>query len=92
MVHYRRNRIPGGTYFFTVTLRDRRAATLIEHIDALCDALWRTLRQRPLEINAMVVLPDHIHAVWTLPSGDVDYAGRWKQLKSCLTRELVKLG
>jgi putative transposase len=92
MVHYRRNRIPGGTYFFTVTLRDRRSAILIDHIDALRGVLRRTLQQRPFVIDAMVVLPEHIHAVWTMPSGDADYAGRWKLIKSCFTRELVKLG
>jgi len=92
MVQYRRNRVPGGTFFFTVTLRNRRATTLVDNIGALHEALRRTLQQRPFLIDAMVVLPDHIHAVWTLPSGDADYAGRWRLLKSCFTQSLARAG
>ena len=90
MVQYRRNRVPGGTYFFTVTLRDRRATTLSEYIDALRAAFRETLLERPFVMDAMVVLPDHLHAVWTLPQEDVDYAGRWRSIKSRFTRALVK--
>jgi putative transposase len=92
MVQYRRNLIPGGTYFFTVTLRDRRAKTLVENINTLREALRCTLRQRPFVIDAMVVLPDHTHAVWTLPAGDADYVGRWRLLKSLFTQSLVRTG
>ena len=92
MVHYRRNRVPAGTYFFTATLRDRRAMLLVENIEILREALRHTLRQRPFVIDAMVVLPDHVHTVWTLPEGDADYAGRWRLLKSYFTRTLVKGG
>ena len=92
MVQYRRNLIPGGTFFFTVTLRDRRATTLVENINTLREALRCTLRQQPFVIDAMVVLPDHAHAVWTLPSGDADYAGRWRLLKSFFTRALARKG
>ncbi len=92
MVQYRRNRVPGGTYFFTVTLHDRKAKTLVEHIHALRVAFRHTLRQRPFRIDAIVVLPDHLHSVWTLPPGDVDYAGRWRAIKSRFTRELARAG
>ncbi len=92
MVQYRRNRVSGGTYFFTATLRDRHAMTLVEYIDVLRTAMARTLRERPFAIDAMVVLPEHLHAVWTLPPGDVDYAGRWRLMKSCFTRALAKTG
>lgn len=91
-MQYRRNRVPGGTYFFTVALQDRRTTALVEHIEALRGALRRTLRQQPFVIDAIVVLPDHIHAVWTLPSGDADYAGRWRLMKSCFTHALAKAG
>jgi putative transposase len=64
MVNYRRNRIAGGTYFFTVTLRDRRAAFLTTHIDALRQVFRDTRRARPFQIEAIVVLPDHLHTVW----------------------------
>ena len=76
MVQYRRNRVPGGTDLFTVTLRDRRAVMLVEHIDGLRMAFRTTHREQPFVIEAMVVLPDHIHAVWTLPPMDDDYAKR----------------
>jgi putative transposase len=92
VVQCRRNYVPGGAFFFTVALRDRRATTLVNNIGALRAAMWRTLRQRPFVIDAMVVLPDHIHTVWTLPSCDVDYAGRWRLLKSCFTQALTKAG
>lgn len=92
MVLYRRNRVAGGTYFFTVTLRDRRARTLIEYIEPLRHAVRETRRRRPFEIEAMVVLPEHLHAMWTLPPGDDDYSGRWKSVKSLFTRGLKKAG
>lgn len=90
MVQYRRNRVLGGTYFFTVTLRDRRATTLVDYIDDLRVAFRETRRKRPFVIDAMVVLPDHLHALWTLPEEDDDYAGRWRSIKSRFTRVLVK--
>ena len=92
MVLYRRNRVPGGTYFFTAALRDRRSMLLVEHVEALRDALGRTLRKRPFVVDAMVVLPDHIHAIWTLPQDDADYAGRWRLFKSGFTRAAAQAG
>ena len=92
MVQYRRNLVPGGTFFFTVALRDRRATTLTENINTLREALRSTLRQRPFVIDAMVVLPDHAHAIWTLPSDDADFAGRWRLLKSFFTQSLLRTG
>ena len=74
MVNYRRNRIAGGTYFFTVTLRDRQSAYLMRFIDNLRPAFRQ--HARPFQIDAIVVLPEHLHTIWTLPEGDDDYAGR----------------
>lgn len=62
MVNYRRNRVPGGTYFFTLTLRDRSSRMLIDCIGDLRRALDSLLRERPFDLTAMVVLPDHLHA------------------------------
>ncbi|MHB1351419.1 MAG: REP-associated tyrosine transposase [Desulfobulbaceae bacterium] len=92
MVLYRRNRVLGGTYFFTVALRDRRARTLTDHIDVLRSVVMAAHAEHPFTMDAMVVLPEHLHAVWTLPSGDADYAGRWRLIKSRFTRALVKAG
>jgi putative transposase len=81
MPNYRRAFVPGGCYFFTVNLRDRNSRLLIEHIDLLRDAVRITRRNYPFEIDAMVVLPDHIHAVWTLPDGDANFPTRWRSIK-----------
>jgi len=86
MVYYRRNRIPGGTFFFTVTLADRRSQMLVEHITLLRGAFRRVRRERPFQIDAVVVLPDHFHTIWTLPEDDGDYPGRWRAIKSRFTR------
>ena len=92
MVLYRRNRVAGGTYFFTVALRDRSADVLVRHVGLLRDA-FRTVRaERPFTIDAIVILPDHLHAIWTLPDGDADYSGRWRAIKSHFTRELRTSG
>jgi REP element-mobilizing transposase RayT len=61
MPNYRRNRIPGATYFFTVNLRDRRSGLLVAQIDALREAVRAVRRQSPFHIDAWVVLPDHMH-------------------------------
>ena len=94
MVHYRRIRLEGGTYFFTVTLTlaDRRARVLTDHVDLLRSVFRRVQGERPFKIVAMVVLPDHLHAIWTLPAGDADYSGRWRAIKAGFTRDLVAGG
>jgi len=92
MVRYRRNFVPGGTYFFTVTLADRRSAALVDHIGALRAAFRIARHERPFTIDAVVVLPDHLHAIWTLPSGDCDFSGRWKRIKANFTHRLVAAG
>ena len=80
------------SYFFTVRLEDHRCESLIEHIDALCLA-FRACRDRyPFAMTAGVILPDHLHAVWTLPSGDSDFSGRWKRIKAYFTHRLVAAG
>ncbi|MGH8547584.1 MAG: REP-associated tyrosine transposase [Methylococcales bacterium] len=81
MSDYRRYRVPGGTFFFTVNLLERRQDLLVRHIDALREAVRVTRRQRPFRIDAWVVLPDHLHCVWTLPPGDDDFSNRWKAIK-----------
>ncbi|WP_367026506.1 transposase [Methylococcus sp. ANG] len=86
MPDYRRFRVPGGTYFFTVNLLDRRADTLVRHIDALREAVRLTRRERPFHADAWVVLPDHMHCVWTLPPGDDDFSNRWKAIKIRVVR------
>ncbi|WP_031430956.1 REP-associated tyrosine transposase [Methylomicrobium agile] len=81
MPNYRRCRVSGGTYFFTVNLLERRLDLLVRHIDLLREAVRVTRCERPFRIDAWVVLPDHMHCVWTLPSGDNDFSNRWKAIK-----------
>ena len=81
MPDYRRLRMPGGTYFFTVNLLERRLDTLIRYVDDLREAVRATRRERPFHIDAWVVLPDHMHCVWTLPPGDDDFSNCWKEIK-----------
>jgi putative transposase len=69
MTSYRRNFVPGGCFFFTVNLADRQLRLLTEHVDALRSAFRETRQRHLFTFNAVVVLPDHLHAVWTLPDG-----------------------
>lgn len=92
MVLYRRNRITGGTYFFTVTLRDRKSTLLVDRIDPLRAAFRTVKRAHPFRIDAMVILPEHLHAIWTLPPEGDDYSGRWRAIKALFTRSLAKSG
>ena len=92
MVRYRRNLVPGGTYFFTVTLVDRRASTLVNHIGSLRAAVRLARAERPFTIDAIVILPDHLHAIFTLPPGDADFSSRWRRIKAHFTRSVVATG
>ncbi len=88
MPDYRRNLVPGGTYFFTVNLLERRKRLLVDEVDALREAVRLARAKRPFHIDAWVVLPDHMHAVWTLPPGDGDYSGRWRAIKIAFAKAL----
>ncbi|MBS0561242.1 MAG: transposase [Proteobacteria bacterium] len=88
MPDYRRNRIPGGTYFFTVNLLDRTSGLLVARIDALRDAVRGVRARRPFHIDAWVTLPDHIHAIWTLPEADDDYPGRWRAIRNAFSKSV----
>ena len=82
MTNYRGMRVPGGTYFFTVCLEDRDSTVLTEHIDRLRFAYAKTVAEFPVTCEAIVVLPDHLHAVWTLPEGDDNFSERWRRIKA----------
>ena len=89
MTNYRRNFVPGGAYFFTVNLADRRLRLLTEHIALLRAAFRETRARHPFAIEAVAVLPDHLHVVWTLPEGDADFSLRWRLIKSAFSRALA---
>lgn len=90
MPDYRRNWVPGGTYFFTVALLERKQDLLVAEIGLSREAVRRVKRLYPFEIIAWVVLPDHLHCVWTLPPGDADYATRWRLIKLLFAKGLPK--
>jgi putative transposase len=92
MPDYRRNRVPGATYFFTVNLRDRQSGLLVTHIDALRGAVRDVRQLLPFRIDAWVVLPDHIHCLWTLPEEDSDFPERWRRIKATFSKSLPDIG
>jgi putative transposase len=89
MVRYRRNRLEGGTFFFTVTLADRRSTALVDHIGPLRAAFRVARQERPFTLDAAVILPDHLHAILSLPEGDADFAGRWRRIKGHFSTSLL---
>jgi len=89
MSTYRRWRVPGGSYFFTVNLLDRRQTILVDHIDALRGAFRKVRAAHPFHIDAIVVLPDHLHCIWTLPPGDERFSMRWRRIKTLFSRAIL---
>ena len=89
MSNYRRARTDGGTYFFTMVTYRRRHIFVDESVvNELKQAIKEVKQQSPFVIDAWVVLPDHMHCIWTLPEGDSDYSKRVGQIKSRFTRRV----
>ena len=86
MTRYRRDQTRGATWFFTVNLADRRKRLLVQRIELLRTAFSTVREDHPFEIDAIVVLPEHLHAIWTLPEGDGDFPLRWRQIKAAFSR------
>jgi putative transposase len=78
--------VAGGTYFFTVNLSDRRRTLLADRIELLRHAVQRVRAHHPFEIDACIVLPDHLHCIWTLPDGDSAFHRRWRLVKLLVSR------
>ncbi|HLQ85883.1 MAG TPA: transposase [Salinisphaeraceae bacterium] len=91
MAHYRRYRHAGGCYFFTVVLANRRNRLLTDNIKGLRRAFHEVKQAHPFTIEAIVVLPDHLHCIWTLPANDSDFSTRWRQIKSAFSRQVPKV-
>ena len=89
-MQYRRADVAGGTYFFTVNLAERKNTLLIDHFDKLRTAFNKTKKQHPFCLDALVILPEHLHTLWTLPPNDNDFAKRWMLIKSNFSRQLPK--
>ena len=89
-MRYRRADVAGGTFFFTVNLADRSSRLLVDHIDDLRAAVRTVNKRHPFEIVAWVVLPEHMHAIWTLPRDDRDFSARWSLIKSSFSRAIAR--
>lgn len=92
MSRYLRPSISGASVFFTVGLSRRGGTLLVDQVDLLRSAVHETKVERPFMIDAWVVLPDHLHAVWTLPEGDMDYSRRWGAIKARFSRSVRRAG
>ncbi|NOR81782.1 MAG: transposase [Methyloprofundus sp.] len=88
MPNYRRYHIPGACYFFTINLQDRNQSLLVNQIDLLRESVKIVKQKHPFHIDAWVVLPDHMHCIWTLPPDDSDFSKRWKAIKTHFSKQI----
>ena len=88
MSQYRRAKIKGGVFFFTVNLADRSSDVLVRHVDYLREVYASVGERYPFETIAICILPDHLHAIWSLPSDDSEFPLRWSLIKSGFSRGL----
>ncbi|WP_275097906.1 REP-associated tyrosine transposase [Sedimenticola hydrogenitrophicus] len=89
MTEYRRATVAGGTYFFTLNCLLRQHNHLLtDHIDTLRNAFQYVKQKHPFDMPAVVILPDHLHCIWQLPDGDMDYKTRWSLVKSHFSRSI----
>jgi putative transposase len=87
-MRYRRVKISGASYFFTVNLAERNSHLLVTHVDLLRESVRHVKTTHPFMIDAMVIMPNHLHALWTLPEHDGDYSTRWGLIKSGFSRQI----
>lgn len=91
-MQYCRATIEGGTYFFTlVTYKRQRLLCLPTNVCLLRNVFRYVMQQHPFIINAFVLLPDHLHCIWTLPQGDSNFSTRWRLIKSYFSRQCITL-
>lgn len=93
MPNYVRADLPGGSFFFTlVTHPSRRVFSDDATVNVLRNVVQEVRQRLPFTVEAWVVLPDHIHAVWTLPEGDADFSKRWRLIKAAFAKRVVAAG
>lgn len=93
MTSYRRAKINGGTYFFTQVTHQRQPWMCSDAARLLLREAINHVRQKyPFSIDALVLLPDHLHCIWTLPDDDYDFGIRWRLIKTYVTKHGQDLG
>jgi len=91
MSNYRRAQEGGATYFFTVVAYRRQPLlTCPDVLDSLRDAFREVQQTNPFKLDAVVILPDHLHAMWTLPDGDAEFGKRWGMIKRHVSKAVSK--
>jgi putative transposase len=91
MSQYRRSYVPGGVFFLTlVTYQRIPIFSEVENISLLRKAIAKMRNEKPFDITAAVVLPDHLHFIWSLPPDDSNYSQRVSRLKVLFTRSLLR--
>lgn len=89
MPNYRRYSSTSQIYFFTLVTYQRQPVLLTpEFRSALRSAIAETLKRYPFSIDGWVLLPDHLHCIWTLPDRDADFSRRWSIIKRLTTQKL----
>ncbi len=89
-MRYRRADVQGATYFFTVNLAERRKSLLVDYVEILRSVTKKVKQDHPFQIDAIVIMPDHLHAIWTLPQNDADFSKRWGLIKAGFSRGIAK--
>jgi putative transposase len=91
MPEYRRAKIEGGTYFFTVVTFQRKMILTTSEARAMLRSAWIDVNKRySFVTDAICLLPDHIHCIWTLPEGDTNYSLRWGEIKKLFSKAYIK--
>ena len=92
-MRYSRARLKGGTYFFTVVTHKRvKIFNRSDNVELLRQAFGKVIKRHPFKIDAFVLLPDHLHCIWTLPQGDADFSTRWWLIKTYFSRHIGFVG
>ena len=89
MSGYHRTHLAGGCYFFTVVTLNRAQIFIDEErVEVLRQSIRKVKAASPFEIDAIVILPEHLHCIWRLPEGDADYSSRWREIKKATSHQI----
>ncbi len=93
MANYRRVYVPGGAYFFTVVVFERRPFLTTDLAHRCLHEAWKTVQtEQPFQVEAVCLLPNHLHCIWSLPKDDADYSQRWNMIKGVFSKRYLAAG